>query len=230
MSTRFATRSGGVSPRWTWSLSWSASHIGRQALPSATAVATSLYGALPTLAVAWLAPGGVGVFALAERLGRYVTMAVTPLHNWMQGWVPAADNLRAMKQRMRAVISTAVLAGTSFAVALVMLGPSLGQLLSGGAITLGSAVVIGVAVSVGATTISRCTGSACLIALGDSKSVAFSSFIGAGTCVLVLGLFVAPLGAVGAALAMAMAEAAVALYQGVALATFFVRNKRVHEV
>ncbi|GGH91063.1 hypothetical protein GCM10007170_06330 [Arthrobacter liuii] len=184
-----------------------------------------MYGALPTLAVAWLAPAGVGVYALAERLGRYVTMAVTPLHNWMQGWVPAARDSSSINQRIRAAILAAITVGGGAGIALYLLGPVLGRLLGGGTISLDSMLIAGVAVAIAATTVSRCTGGACLIALNDAKSVAISSFVGAGTCVLALGVLVPPMGAIGAAMAMAMAEVTVLLYQIVALLTFLITGR-----
>lgn len=223
ISIRFAANRCDHGPRWIWSMKWSLKLIKDQLFPSTTALANATYAALPTLAVAWWAPGGIAVFALGERLGRYVTMSVTPMHSWMQGWVPRAELPSQLRRRIRGVVLTAIVAGLLAGIGLTFVGPVLGGILSGGSLSVGFELIAAIAVAIGMSTISRCTGPACLVSIGGERAVAYSTFCGAIVCILVLALLVPTQGALGAAYAMAASETVVAAVQGFVLSKMLKR-------
>jgi O-antigen/teichoic acid export membrane protein len=191
-------------------------HSRQQVYASVTVLSASAYLSMPTIVVAWLgSPRALVIYALAERLSRFTLMAITPINQLVQGWVPA-DPTRIM-HRIRVALRVALLGSIFLAASIAALGPFAAEILSGGEIEVPTFVAIALGVSVGASALSRVIGMACLLALHRDKEVAISAILGAAVGVPALLILVPIGGALGAASAVAISECAVALFQAAAL-------------
>lgn len=197
-----------------WSVRTALGHTRGQMYASITAITASIYLALPTLVIASIAPQATGAYALADRLGRFSLLALTPFSQWLQGWVPRRDGDRlARHRRIRLASLSAGSVGVVTGVGVALLGPFVAHLLGGGNVVVGFALTVPIGVTVLMSTVSRCTGMACLQALGRYKDVAASAILGAIVGLPLLVVLVPVLSAPGAALAVTIAETSVTIFQ-----------------
>ncbi|MGM7672174.1 lipopolysaccharide biosynthesis protein [Microbacterium sp. A93] len=177
---------------------------------SATLV-SGLYVTLPMVAVASFLPGLVPMYAMADRLFKYASIAFLPIQQFFQSWVPVDDGGRPRRMRIatRAAIGIGVVAGTLIAV----LSPWASTLLSVGEILVPLSVSLPLGVAFVGIAVAAVVGYACLVSLGRVRALAVSTAIGAAVGAPLIVLF-AVLGSVPAvAWAVAISEMCVAGYQ-----------------
>lgn len=177
---------------------------------SATLV-SGLYVTLPMVAVQIFLPSLQPMYAIADRLFKYASIAFLPIQQFFQSWVPVDDAGRPRRMRIAtlAAIGIGVIAGALIAV----LSPWASTVLLVGeaSVPLSVSVPLGVAF-VGIAT-AAVVGYACLVSLGRVRALAVSTIIGAAVGAPLIILF-AILGSVPAvAWAVAISELCVAGYQ-----------------
>jgi len=181
-----------------------------------TATATStLYVTLPTIAIQIFLPALLPVYAIADRLFKYASIAFLPIQQFFQGWVP--DPHADLVRRARAATAAAVAIGVGAGVLVATLSPFASRLLSGGTLEVPFAISLPLGIAFIGVGTSAVVGYACLVVVGRVRALAVSTVIGA--CVgapLILAFAVAgsvPL----VAWAVAVSELCVASYQVVVL-------------
>lgn len=183
-----------------------------QASPVAMSATASVYVNVPIVLIDLFLPSATAVYALAERIVRLALYSTRPIVQVAQGWVPSPDPVEqaARARRVTAIaLGLGALGGVVYAVA----GPWIGDLLSGGTLTIPLALAVPMAVNLAAILASQLTGFACLTAFGLTRALATSTIVGAvvGTALMVpLLLWI---GAPGVAWGLAIAELCVLAVQ-----------------
>jgi O-antigen/teichoic acid export membrane protein len=172
------------------------------------------YMQLPIVILSAVHPVGASAYAMADKLRGYGQMALVPVAQIVQGYVPAhGGNVREHWRRigvtLRATFVVALIACPSY---ILLAGPA-GQIMSGGAITVGYGITIPVGVSMACVVITGVTGYADLVSLGRERTLAFSTMVGAIIGIVTCLAFGWRWGAVGAAFSALCAEGAVAAIQ-----------------
>lgn len=184
-----------------------------------TGMTSAAYQALPTVLVGMFAPLGLAQFALADRIQKLSNTALRPVSQTMQGWVPALGT--PSRDRVKRALVFSATAGLMAGSVLALAGPAIGDILGSNQIEIDLALSLPVGLTLCLSIISQCSGMACLMALGKSAHVLFSSLAGAAVCVpLCVGLSSA-FGAPGAAWSIAIAESIVTVYQLAILGVHF---------
>ena len=170
------------------------------------AIVSASYASIPAAVVAVVAPSGVPVYALVDKLLRFATTAYAPIIQFLQGHVPTgtfADVRRKIRSSLIAGGGMAVLGAALF----IVLAPWLSSFLSHGEISPPFEIVVGFALALFFMVASQIVGLVCLLALGQSSELAKRSAVGVviGLPAIVAGAIIA--GVLGAALALAFAEA-----------------------
>lgn len=191
--------------------------VREQAWAGATVITATSFGSAPTLIVAMLSPTSVPVYALGERLVRFAIMLVTPALQWTQGWAPGDSVSFPRRKRMQFVVKAAIATAVPMGAGVAILGPVAGDILSAGRITLPYALTATLGVVVACSIVSRVIGMTCLLALGRDRAVAVSSLLGAAIGTSLMFILTSDLGAMGAAVGLAVAELVVVGYQAQAL-------------
>lgn len=214
---------GPTVPTGTWGFRSAFHGVRSQLYAGITVVTTTTFASSPTLVIAALAPEGVPIYALAERVIRAAIMSVTPFFQWVQGWVPKTSLERPQAQKIKWALRAAYCLAVPLGLAVALLGPSAGNILSAGVVELPLMLTVALGVAVAATTVSRVVGMACLLALGADQSVAISAILGAVVGIPLLFILVADAGSTGAAISFAIAELVVVAYQVIALTKLMAR-------
>ncbi|MGL3149842.1 lipopolysaccharide biosynthesis protein [Microbacterium sp. A82] len=176
---------------------------------SATLV-TSLYITLPMLAVWIFLRPLQPMFALANQLFRYASIALLPIQQFFQSWVPANDGGRPRRMRIATVaaMGIGIIGGTLIA----FLSPWASTLLSVGTISVPLSVSLPLGVAFVGIATAAVVGYASLVSLGRVRALAVSTMIGAVVGAPLIILF-AILGSVPAvAWAVAISELCVGGY------------------
>ena len=134
--------------------------------------------------VAVAAPVALPAFVLADRLAKFGGMAVSPLLQMFQGWVPAATGDERVRRTRLAGTATAAIAGGA-GIAYTLLLPAAADLLAHGQISYppSAAIAFGLiaAVYVGSSFVSTVA-----LMAGRVRLVAFAAVIGVPLTLLVL--------------------------------------------
>lgn len=211
-------------PAGTWGIRSAFRGVKSQLYAGITVVTATSFAALPTLVIAALAPASVPIYALGERLVRFALMAITPFLQWVQGWVPRSSPDSSQAWRIKWVTRVTYWAAIPLGLSVALLGPWAGHILSAGVVELPLSLTIAFGVAVATSAVSRVVGMACLLALGDDRSVAVSAVLGAIVGVPLLFVLVPTAGATGAAMSLALSEVIVVAYQ-----IFALRRLQLHE-
>lgn len=146
-------------------------------------VATAVFaGYIPAVLalIALLVPALLPMFVLADRIGRFVAMAVSPLLQVFQGWVPAASG-RERVRRIRisgwVALATAVVAGGAYTIAL----PSFSELLTHGQVAFGVSATIAFGLNMTMAILSPYLTNVGLMTVGKVQTVAVSVVAGVAT-------------------------------------------------
>jgi O-antigen/teichoic acid export membrane protein len=187
-----------------------------QSFGVATTMTSSLYLQLPIVIVVWLTPVAGPVFALADRVQKYASSALTPLYQAIQGWVPGGGQSELIARVRRGVDFSLLISGVAF-VGYVLLSPWVSTVLGGGTLSFGWDYALATGLILAMSLISQGVGMACLTALGRTRDVAASAVVGAivGVPAVIIGTLVLP--GLGAAWAVAISEFVVTGYQLLAL-------------
>lgn len=204
-------------PADSWGVKSAFRGVRSQLYAGITVVTATTFASLPTLVIAALAPASVPIYALGERLIRFALMSITPFLQWAQGWVPKSSPERPRSWRIKRATYAAYILAAPIGLAVAFAGPAAGHILSAGIVELPLSLTVAFGVAVAASTISRVVGMACLLALGDDRSVAFSAVLGAVVGAPLLFILVASAGSTGAAISLAISEVIVVVYQVIAL-------------
>lgn len=203
--------------RTDWGFSPAAKLSRTQAAAGVTVFTAASYLALPTLIVAALSPSSVFAYALAEKISRYSLIGITPIYQWMQGWVPGSPIDSDVIRRMSISLKISLIIAGIAAILVSFLSPMAAEFLGAEPGVLSYSLAVPMAVMVAMSAMSRCTGPVCLVAFRRERVIAFSAVSGALVGVPLLLILVPPLGAIGAALAVMASETVVVVIQASAL-------------
>jgi len=183
---------------------------GQRHAVSATLV-SGLYVTLPMVAVQAFLPGLQPMYAFADRLFKYASVALLPIQQYFQSWVP--DPGADFRRRARIATLAAVIIGVIGGACIAALSPWVSTLLSVGRITVPWEVSLPLGVAFVGIATAAIVGYACLVVVGRVRALAVSTLIGALVGAPLILLFAA-LGSVPAvAWAVALSELCVAGYQ-----------------
>ncbi|MCR2824050.1 lipopolysaccharide biosynthesis protein [Microbacterium sp. zg.Y909] len=181
-----------------------------------TATATStLYVTLPAVAVQIFVPALLPVYAMADRLFKYASIAFLPIQQFFQGWVP--DPQADLVRRARAATGAAVTIGVSAGILVATLSPFASRLLSGGTLEVPFSISLPLGIAFVGVGTSAVVGYACLVVVGRVRALAVSTVIGAGVGAPLILAFAAAGSVPLVAWAVAVSELCVASYQIVVL-------------
>lgn len=183
---------------------------GQRHAVSATLV-SGLYVTLPMVAVQVFLPALQPMYAMADRLFKYASIALLPIQQFFQSWVPdpAADFRRRARVAAIAAVGIGVIGGACIA----LLSPWASQLLSLGEIAVPWQVSMPLGVAFVGIATAAIVGYACLVVVGRVRALAMSTLVGALVGAPLILLF-AVIGSVPAvAWAVAISELCVAGYQ-----------------
>ena len=176
---------------------------------SATLV-SSLYVTLPMIAVQTFLLPLQPMYAMANQLFKYASIALLPIQQFFQSWVPVNDGGRS--RRMRIASWSALGIGVIGGALIAFLSPWVSVLLSGGDNPVPVSVSLPLGIAFVGIATAAVVGYACLVSLGRVRALATSTMIGAIVGAPLIILF-AVLGSVPAvAWAVAISELCVAGY------------------
>ncbi len=150
----------------------------------ATAVFAAYTPAILAL-IALLVPALLPMFVLADRVGKFVAMAVSPLLQVFQGWVPSASGTEVVR-RIRisgwVALATGVVAGGAYTASL----PSFSQLLTHGQVGFSLAATIAFGLNMTMSILSPYLTNVGLMTVGRVRAVAVSVAAGVATSLVLL--------------------------------------------
>ncbi|SFR95763.1 hypothetical protein SAMN04487846_1233 [Microbacterium sp. cf046] len=152
--------------------------LGTQRHAVTGSLVSSLYVSLPLVTVQALIPAQVPVYAMADRLFKFGSLALAPVQQFLQGWVPEDGPAHIARRCVRAVViglafgfvGGSLIAGFS---------PLASALLSGGAVLVPLSLSIPLGIAFLFVSGSAIAGYACLILLGQVRHVAIASIMAA---------------------------------------------------
>jgi hypothetical protein len=171
-----------------------------------TSVISSGYQNAPLLIASLVAPGQLPVYAMADRLYRIATLALSPVLNLAQGYVPAASGRAAIAARAVTTVKLSVVMSGGVVLGFGILAPLAALLLSQFTIEMPLMVSFPLAVALAASVTAGITGRACLIALGSSAILPIAAASAAAVGIAVMLFFGWLLGVSGVAIGSAIAE------------------------
>lgn len=194
---------------------------GTQLGGTATMVSASVYSTLPVTLVQLVAPAVLPVYAIADRLYKYAVLALGPILQAVQGWVPEGDASQTIF-RARRTMQLGGAVGAVGGLFIFALAPWASDFLTLGQapLSFGVAAILGFAFF--AESIAQVSGLAGLVVLGGVRHLAWSSIAAAVVGLPLFALLTAWLGVLGAAIALAIVAAGTAVYR----ATHVVRLAR----
>jgi O-antigen/teichoic acid export membrane protein len=199
--------------RGTWAAAlWA---LRSQRAAAATDVVVALTQSVPTSLVAWAAPGALATFSAGDRIVKLAQSGIQPLFNAFQGWVSEAPG-RDMAPRMRlAVAATStcgVLAGLAFAVGM----PSVDRVLFAGEVPVGHDVAVWFGLALALFAVTSSFNFNVLAPAGRTGHILRSTTAGAVVAIAGVAALAHEFGAVGGAVAVALAQVAILAVQMVA--------------
>lgn len=147
------------------------------------AILTSLYQNSPLVVVTNVASAGTEIYAMADRLFRIAALALAPVTQVAQGYVPAAPTREGLLARMRRTMLVGAVLAVATLVGFGILAPWLGTIFSHGQINLPYTVSFSLGGALGLALVSSLVGRACLVPLGKTTTLAV-----AATAAAIVGL------------------------------------------
>lgn len=151
-------------------------------------VATGLLAAYIPAALAIIAvllPRLLPMFVIAERIGKFAALAVSPLIQMFQGWVPSASG-RELVRRMTLAGRTAAATALGVGVVYTALLPWFSGLLTHGAVTIPPLVAVAFGVNMVTAILSPFLTAVGLMTFGRSRTIAVSVGVGVGVTLITL--------------------------------------------
>lgn len=188
-----------------------------------TAATGSLYVNLPLVAINLFLPAQLELYLMADRIFRYGVVTLSPLLQFIQGWIPEGgrENLR---HRLVRSAQVAPLFGFVGGMGIFLLGPIASEILSNGLVIVHHSLSGAVGMMFFSVAVSQIIGLACLISVGQGKALVQSTVLGAicgAPAIVVAALFT---DVTGVAWAVAISEVIVVAYQVKALRRYFAGN------
>lgn len=177
----------------------------------ATAVSAAFSPAVLAI-VALTAPLSLPLFVLADRIIRFVAMALSPMNKVFQGWAPAAAGEELVRRiRLSGVVTfaTALIAGATCALLLPLLGP----FLTHGQVTFDAVAAVAFGVFAAVQIATPFLTSVALVAVKRVRLIAWSVVVGVPLSLVTLAAVELLGGAEVAPWALAASGGAVALWQ-----------------
>ncbi|WZH38930.1 MAG: hypothetical protein PIR02_09710 [Microbacterium enclense] len=143
------------------------------------AILTSLYQNSPLVVVTNFAGAGVETYAMADRLFRIAALALAPVTQVAQGYVPSAGTHDELLARIRRTIIVGAGLGVATLIGFGFLAPVLGTLLSHGAIEVSYGVSFCLGGALGMALMSSLVGRACLVPLKKTATLALAATVAA---------------------------------------------------
>lgn len=212
LSTAAVRLAVGRGRSWSTSRLELADGLRQQGHGTLTALLAAVYVAMPIVAVARLAPGGLASLGLADRIMRYGVFALGSVFGLAQAWVPAAGPER-LPGRAGTAAQAGVAIGAAAAVVYLLAAPFIAVVLSAGAVDVPFSVIAGYAVAAGAILTTQVVGPAALVGLGGVRQLSRTTFAGALVGVIVIAGGTLLLGVTGTAIGFAASEVVVLVLQ-----------------
>lgn len=175
-------------------------------------ISASLWTAAPTVLVQAFAPGAVPVFAMIDRLMKYGVLALAPVLQAIQGWVPESgrDSVAA-----RSITGLKVAAGVGIVggVALAGLSTPVSTVLSVGEAVVPWAVAGIAGAAFAFECVAQIAGLSGLVALGGTRQLAISSIASAVIGIPAIAALVMWFGLYGAIIGILLVAMALAVYR-----------------
>lgn len=143
------------------------------------AILTSLYQNSPLVVVTNFAGAGVETYAMADRLFRIAALALAPVTQVAQGYVPSARSHHELLSRVRRTIGVGAGLGLATLIGFGFLAPILGTLLSHGAIEVPYEISFCLGGAMGFALMSSLVGRACLVPLKKTGTLAVAATVAA---------------------------------------------------
>ncbi|WP_147392136.1 polysaccharide biosynthesis protein [Amnibacterium setariae] len=183
-----------------------------------SAIAGSAYTNIPIVFVGAVGGARRDEVLFAFRILRIAITGITPLTQFLQGWVPRRDSdVVQQLKRLRIALRLAAATALVMTLGLASLLPAVSSLVTDGQIFVSFDVSAAIAIAVGAIAASQITGLVCLVGLGRERAVAVSTTAGAIAGVALMLAFNAFAAAAGVAWSVAVAETVVLVVQCAAL-------------
>ncbi|TFV83774.1 hypothetical protein E4V99_01405 [Microbacterium sp. dk485] len=179
---------------------------------TATMVSGSIYSTLPPTLVQIVAPAVLPVYAIADRLYKYAVLALGPILQAVQSWVPETAGEQT-RRRARRTLELGAAIGLVGGLCIAVLSPPVSSFLTVGEVRIPVVAAILLGLAFAAEAVAQVAGLAGLVALGGVRHLAWSSIAAA---IVGLPLFAALtwwLGVVGAAAALLLVALGTAAYR-----------------
>jgi len=200
---------GALAP--TQRTSWSA--VARtQAAGVSSTISASLWTAAPIVLVQALAPTGVPVWAMVDRLMKYGVLALAPILQAVQGWVPESG-VQRLRERVLTSIRISLGVGALGGIVLAALSTPISSILGVGQATVPWALAAISGVTLMAECVAQVTGLSALVALGGARQLAASSIASAVVGIPMIAVLIYRLGIYGAAIGTLLVACSLAVYR-----------------
>jgi len=161
-----------------------------------------------------VAPAMLPVYAITDRLFKYAIIALGPVLQAVQSWVPEAESAHTA-DRARRTLQLGAGIGVLGGVAIAALGPFVSSVLTLGQAPLPwvAALILGMAFAF--ESVAQVTGLAGLVALGGVRHLAWSSIAAAAVGLPLFAVAAGLFGIVGAVGVLFVVAAATAVYRAI---------------
>lgn len=199
----------------------------QQKAAAATGLVSGTYSTTPVSVVgAFSEMSAVAAFASGDKLYRVGLYAVIAVGNTFQGWVAEIQAESRARRMKAAVVGHAVLGLIGMAM-LGSLGPTASAVLFGEHVQANVAVCWGYGMAFFAVSLNTAMGKHVLVPLGQTKTVFWSTVLGACVGVPAIASLAALMGGAGGAWGLATGELAVCSFQVVAIARIILTSRRL---
>lgn len=179
---------------------------------TATMVSASVYSTLPPTIVQVVAPAVLPVYAIADRLYKYAVLALGPVLQAVQSWVPETAGEQT-RRRARRTLELGAAIGVVGGLCIAVLAPPVSQFLTVGELRIPIAAAILLGLAFAAEAVAQVAGLAGLVALGGVRHLAWSSIAAAVIGLPLFALLTWGWGVVGAATALFLVALGTAVYR-----------------
>lgn len=176
-------------------------------------VFSSLYLTAPLVLVSTLVPAYAATYALADRLKQQSMAALTPIGQTLQGWVPRAASSDQLRSRVRRAVQFAAIGALASALGFSLFAPPVSYFLGAAQVSVEYTLAIPLGVALGLNLFTLVLGNSCLVPLGRSAAVSYSSMVGTVAVLVGIAAMSGRLSVVGVGWAVAGAQACVAAVQ-----------------
>lgn len=184
---------------------------------------SGLYVTLPMVAVQIFLPASLSMYAIADRLFKYCSLAFLPIQQFFQSWVP--DPNADFRRRAKIASMSASVIGLVAGALIATLSPWVSGLLSVGVNVVSWQVSLPLGVAFVGIATAAVVGYACLVAVHRVQAIAVSTAIGAVIGAPLILLFAALGSAPLVAWSVAISELCVAGYQVLVLRKVLLERK-----